>query len=596
MANNPILKAFGSLKLAVFLLTTLAVVLAGATFYEADTSSKAALLNVYRTWWFNGLLALLAVNLTASALTRWPWKRRHVGFVITHLGIIVILGGCSAAFHYGTEGMLSLHVGQPPSSSVRLDDEAITVVEPATGQRVKSVVRVRSNGAIKPHELRLGSNLRLTLDEFLPNTRIEHEVTAGGTEPNPALKFRLQSELAQQNVSGWLVASLPEQSRASLGPANVQFVVLGDESQVAAFTNVAGDSASAKPQLQIVVGGKSFTFDVASNLEKHLTLGDTGLGAHVMGYWPDFQLDENHKPTSVSDDPNNPAAVVIVSRGDEDEQRHFVFADPQMPPIVRATRGKPIDVDVRLVAAGKRSTPTGLTVALGPDQKLYYAASSKNAFKSGTLEPGKAVEPGWMDFQFTAERFVANAIVSDRIEPAPVDPEGGVPAMRVTVYSGDARGSTWARFGEPAFIEIGGKVVHVMYSPDAMQVPFTVTLENFEVQHDEGSDNVSGWTSHVIFEDAERGITQRAAIWMNHPAWFEGYKFSQASWNPNDLQFTVLQVKKDPQFVTWLTWAGAVLIVSGVALMFWFRRWFQGKGEDGEVKTQSRTKKEMVTA
>src|SRR5437667_1903101 len=165
--ENRVVKFFGSLKLAVFLLATLAIVLAGGTFYESSNSSKAALLNVYRTWWFNGLLALLAVNLTASALTRWPWKRRHVGFVITHGGIIVLLGGCSAAFHYGTEGMMPLHANQPASSTVRLDDEALTVVEPATGQRVKATVRVRKDGAIKPHEVQLGKDLRLTLDEFL---------------------------------------------------------------------------------------------------------------------------------------------------------------------------------------------------------------------------------------------------------------------------------------------------------------------------------------------------------------------------------------------------------------------------------------------
>ena len=57
MANSPILKALGSLKLAVCLLTALAVILEGATFHESSNSSKAALLNICRRWWFNGLLA-----------------------------------------------------------------------------------------------------------------------------------------------------------------------------------------------------------------------------------------------------------------------------------------------------------------------------------------------------------------------------------------------------------------------------------------------------------------------------------------------------------------------------------------------------------
>lgn len=85
---------------------------------------------------------------------------------------------------------------------------------------------------------------------------------------------------------------------------------------------------------------------------------------------------------------------------------------------------------------------------------------------------------------------------------------------------------------------------------------------------------------------------------MNHPAWFNGFKFSQASWNPNDLKYTVLQVKKDPTYVTYLTWAGAVLIVSGIALMFWGRGWLQKKTKDEgpTMKDKKRKKAEMVTA
>ena len=64
---------------------------------------------------------------------------------------------------------------------------------------------------------------------------------------------------------------------------------------------------------------------------------------------------------------------------------------------------------------------------------------------------------------------------------------------------------------------------------------------------------------------------------MNHPAWFNGFKFAQASWNPNDLNFSVLQVKKDPVFVTVLTWLGSGLLVLGTVLLFYVRRLFVNK-------------------
>ncbi len=148
--QNRFLKFFGSLKLAVVVLLLLAVAMAAGTFLESHDNSRVAAQIVYRSWWFNGLLAVLAVNVAAAALSRWPWKRKHVGFVITHAGIIILLGGCSAAFHYGTEGMMEMRVGDTPANMVRIEDEALTVVVPETGGRAKALVQVKRDGTVRP--------------------------------------------------------------------------------------------------------------------------------------------------------------------------------------------------------------------------------------------------------------------------------------------------------------------------------------------------------------------------------------------------------------------------------------------------------------
>ena len=154
--QHPFLRFFGSLKLAVVVLLLLAMAIAAGTFLESHDNSRVAAQIVYRSWWFNGLLALLAVNVAAAALTRWPWKRKHVGFVITHAGIIILLGGCSAAFHYGTEGMMEMRVGKTPANVVRVEDEALTVVVPETGARAKALVRVKRDGTVRPAAIQRG--------------------------------------------------------------------------------------------------------------------------------------------------------------------------------------------------------------------------------------------------------------------------------------------------------------------------------------------------------------------------------------------------------------------------------------------------------
>jgi len=596
--QHRLLKFFGSLKLAVVVLCLLAVSMAVGTFLESSENARVAAEVVYRSWWFNGLLALLAVNVAAAALTRWPWKRKHVGFVITHAGIIILLGGCSAAFHYGTEGMMEMRVGDAPLNVVRVEDEALTVVVPETGLRSKTPLRVKKDGTVKPHVIQAANDLRLTIDASMPNSQVMQLVDDSGIEPNPALQFRLKSEMTGQDVTDWLLASSPERSHVSIGPAQLRFVVARDTDEVNHLTAAPEQAKKPEPELQIEVDGKRFAVPIAGNVDQSVPLGKSGLTAHVASYWPDFQLDENHKPSSASNEPNNPAAVVVLSRGG-DEERQFVFASGQMDPIVRTTNGKAIGAHVSLVVGSEAKPRTGvLTVVLAPDGTLHYAVAAKTGFKSGELIVGAPVATGWMDFQFTPVKYVAKAQVSERVEPSTTDSEASVPALKVTAHVGDQEQAEWVRFGQPIAMAVGGKTVHVMYGWDLMQLPFSVELQDFVVDRDEGSMNVAGWTSKVLFHDDVRGLTQRASVWMNHPAWFNGYKFSQASWNPNDLKYTALQVKKDPALVTYATWTGAVLIVGGIALMFWGRGWLQKKvtTEEGRAKRDGRRKEEMVTA
>jgi hypothetical protein len=84
---------FASVQLAVIMLLSLAAIMAVGTFVESAHGAKAAQILIYRSPWFSILLVLLAVNVVTSTLTRLPWKIKHIGFVVTHAGILMILAG-----------------------------------------------------------------------------------------------------------------------------------------------------------------------------------------------------------------------------------------------------------------------------------------------------------------------------------------------------------------------------------------------------------------------------------------------------------------------------------------------------------------------
>jgi hypothetical protein len=98
----------GSLRLAVVLLGLFAACLAGATLIESRHGPRAAGELVYQTWWFALLLGLLAVNVVAAALKKYPWRRHQTGFLVTHAGLLLLLLGGVLTSLFGIEGQMVL--------------------------------------------------------------------------------------------------------------------------------------------------------------------------------------------------------------------------------------------------------------------------------------------------------------------------------------------------------------------------------------------------------------------------------------------------------------------------------------------------------
>src|SRR5712671_5806633 len=125
--RNAIFEFFASLKLAVVLLTMLIVAAIAGTLYESTFDAKVARAYVYGAPWFNAWLLFLAANLTVSALSRWPWKKHHVAFLVTHLGIITLLAGSLIGRVLGIEGTITLFKGEPPTNRLLVDQHQLRV-------------------------------------------------------------------------------------------------------------------------------------------------------------------------------------------------------------------------------------------------------------------------------------------------------------------------------------------------------------------------------------------------------------------------------------------------------------------------------------
>lgn len=107
----------GSLTFAIILIISAALFVIAGTFIESATESHLqAARYTYSSPLFFLLLAGFFINILFSATRRWPFKVKHIPFLITHLGLLMIIGGTVIKNLYGVQGNMVLMEGTSSSS------------------------------------------------------------------------------------------------------------------------------------------------------------------------------------------------------------------------------------------------------------------------------------------------------------------------------------------------------------------------------------------------------------------------------------------------------------------------------------------------
>lgn len=97
---------------AIFLIAVAALTVIVGTFLESYTDSHLMAAQwTYANPFFMLLLSLFFVNILFSALRRWPFKKRHIPFLITHLGLLMMISGTILKNRIGLQGQLSVWEG-----------------------------------------------------------------------------------------------------------------------------------------------------------------------------------------------------------------------------------------------------------------------------------------------------------------------------------------------------------------------------------------------------------------------------------------------------------------------------------------------------
>lgn len=557
--KNKVFKFLASLKLAVILLVALAAILAVATFYESIYDTKTAQYLVYRSPLFALFLAVLGINLTCSALMRFPWRKNQTGFVMTHLGIILILLGSLMTMAYGVDGSMALEEGET-ANKVTIDQPVIYF-----GRDLDKIQEINAEyrwNRPEPgrsehrYELGDGSGLVAVIDDYYHHAKAETSYVSHTTGA-AALKLRLFNDKVDQEV--WLTTA---DGKLSLGPASIEFFRLPDAEAVEAFSKAA--DFKGRGTLQLLINDEPLLVDLDRVTDKPYPLEVEGATLQLVRYLPHAAVEDDDL-ISRSDEPVNPAVELILTTA-KGTQTWLLFALlPELNTRIAST-GEEVKSQllyVRKEKDSKRSLEVGLT----PEGSLRFRVDGE---RTGAFNTGETIATGWMNLQAEVQDFVPKARRQKNFRE--VFPKKGKedkapgPAIRLTLEGAAEPGPYWLERGDIRRLDDkNGQEIIIGYGYKAVPLGFDIKLKDFRIGYDPGTKTAASYESDVVVDEKVHTIA------MNEPLHRDGYTVFQASFadGPSGGMISVFSIANDPGIE--LKYGGSIVMVLGIIIMFYFK-------------------------
>ena len=578
----------GSLKLALVLLATIAIAIATATFTEAHFDASVAKAWIYKAPWFIAWLGVLCINLFAVTLTRWPWQKKHTGFIITHYGIITLLIGAVMGSKLGFEGNVTLRTDGQPQRRIITDRSTLQIESPADSFLYLLPYDAKLTHPTEKYPTQLtipGTRLEMIINDSSEHLMRHPQLHAGAAGSEAILlDFSSQNLKQELSVGLGLNAKLdPSTGNATTTEAPDRYDFFGLAS-ITFHKTLNKRGAKGAERLIVTAGnpplqgvslsrdGRLVTIHADADLSASYNRSEimdrmVVLGTHrivVREYLPEGAPgDLKNQPSSTTS--SSPA---LSSRTPSIRVEVLSGEDAQLAP-----DSKPwLELSPVVTEGGNGA------------QIAWQLGRSGAVISSVLLKPGDSIPLGWADWRLTLREAAPGKSIASVMEPGTPREQGGVPGFRAHLTDPTAKPplsgeSSWVASGEVTPLLLGDNLVRVGYGLELRPIPFSIALTDFQVPRDEGTETPSDFRATVQFKNLATGSESSGLIRMNHPASYPGglianmtginYKFSQAEWNPRDLKETTLQVLYDPGW--FFKWIGSLAICLGIATMFYLK-------------------------
>lgn len=579
-----------SLKLAVICLTSLAAVLAYATFFESWYGTKAVQETIYRSWWFGVILAFLGANIFCAAAIRYPWKARQTGFVVTHVGLLIVLLASVLMARFSQEGQIAFVEGERSSELIISESPVFKIrsIDPKTGKPAgnREYLLDFHPGAFawpagRTETLtRKGDPFELKVKSYLPASigRYRHTETKGEdgqpmlrlgmsvTPPNALRPMDVFRGDIQDNEKWFTVGGRLQRKARTLGGIRVVFQYLDRdvETKLDDFLNPPKSLGDAVRLHYTDTKGMARVYEwlLEDDQKGHsVTLPDSDLKVTFLDLFelPGSMLQEID---SHSGEQHLHGAKFEVRKGESKAQVYYGWEAPLLPNTMDDRRDA-ANPPAPLLRIGYFPNPHlggqvrgQLELVAIPGEKLFHRYTNKAGVQSiGPIEENKELKitggPNQpMALAFEVKDYFPSGKESFGFVPMamPKGKEGeGTPAMLLEMKSEGETKEFWMRSlggTEPNFtvflpdgsarryVEFDGSqhIYEVGLDVDRTSLPFNLKLTDFDVRFDRGTAAPRSYTSKVLLSDEDRGIKDEPrTITMNEPltyGWWTCYQSS----------------------------------------------------------------------
>ena len=614
-----------SVKLAVICLASLAATLAYGTWFNSAHGMSAATEWIYSTRWFALLLAFLGMNILCAALIRFPWSKRQTGFVITHAGLLTVIAGswwCSQTFD---EGRLGMREGETSSKLIRENKPVLYVrpVDPHTGKAQGEYNLPFHPGTFDwpAGKYEVVSNakdpFKLAVKNFYVTSKTR---TVFVPDPNGSPMAKIRPRVKPPRSTEFIDAFPSEDDRWFVPPVRgIQRVIrdLTTAQFIFTFTEsheIFDDFVDppADPGQKGVArlhytdkAGKERTFDVKiddAQPGKPFPLPDSDLTASFL----ELKSDEGEQYHDLTGEDFLSIVEFNVRRGDGPEIAHSGYAAlPMIPPIIPKKDDKAGETPSPLISIGYYRPPAvdpqvnrrfGVIEVLGDDHgrlayRVYGRGTPGKLGPHGLLKPKEEVvafggnELAPMTMTFSVEEFLQKGKEDEVAESVKLAPnQEGLASVEAELTVNGVTRSVWLQ-KSPSFDPYYRRVIfpdaiyEIAFDVDHMDLGFSLTLDDFDVGFDPGTENPSSFRSEVRLTDEGQGIKDKpVSIYMNNTLDHRNWRFFQSNYiryvDPKTRRETgefvsVFQVAKNP--ARYMIYWGCIVVVLGAFVQFYMR-------------------------